>query len=146
MSNKYFDKYAQITTKDNKKYRIVKRRLYIANGKNYYGKKYIIIPETEGYKDMHLVNEIYSFDDNVLRILSDTYHSPKTLNTIEHSNDNSEDKPITVITDFDSNETEILSVTDIKKFESDKMIFDDKKYTLKKDEMKPKFNILRHIK
>ena len=145
MANKYFDKYAQITTADNKKYKIVKRRLYIANGKNYYGKKYIIIPEVDSYSDMHLIDEIYSFDDNVLRFLSNTYHNPTILNTIEHSADNSEDKPITVITDYNEQETEILSVPNIKKFESDKMIIDNKKY-VKKDQMQPKFNILRIIK
>ena len=143
--NKYFDKFAHITTNDDKTYRIVKRRLYIANGKNYYGKKYIIVPEQNENEDIHFVDDVYSLDDNVLRFLSDTYHNPSILHTIEHSNNNSIDNPITIITDFDSEETEILSVDNIKKFESDKIIIENKKY-VKKDDMKPKFNILRNIK
>ena len=145
MGNNLFDKYAEITTNDNKTYKIVKRRLYIAKGKNYYGKKYIMIPESNNQEDMHFVDEVYSFDDNVLRFLSDTYHKPTILNTIEHSIDKSIDKPITIITDFDSEETEILSIGNIRKFESDKLYIDNKK-TIKKDEMKPKFNILKKIK
>lgn len=142
MSNKYFDRYAVITTKDKKKINIKKSRFYIGGNKKYYGKKYIIVPDTEGYKDkVHFIDEIYSFDNNILRFLSSTYKKPVIINTIEHSKDNSEEIPITVIQDYEESETEILSVSDIIDFESDLAVMDHKKI-VSKDELKDKKGFL----
>ncbi len=135
MKNKYFDKYAIITTKDNKKYNIKKIRFYIAGKKHYYGKKYVIFPDKEEFhEEVHLLNEIYSFDNSIIRYLSDTFKNPVILNTIEHTNNNSEEKPITVIQEYEENKTEILSIPEIVKFESDLMVIEHNKIKLKDKE------------
>lgn len=144
MSNKFFDKYAVITTKDNKKINIKKLRIYVGGKKKYYGKKYIIFPDSEGYQDqVHFVDEVYSLDNNILRFLSDTLEKPMIINTIEHSIDNSEEKPITVIQDYEDSKTEILSIPDITRFESDLIVMENEKIISKDKENKKGFLLLR---
>lgn len=135
---KYFDKYAKITTKDNRKFNIKKLRIYIGGKKKYYGKKYIVIPDTKGFQDkVSFIDEIYSLDNNILRYLSSTYTKPIIINTIEHSIDNSEEKPITVIYDYEDASTEILSLSDIVDFESDLAVMNHKKI-IPRDQLKEK--------
>ncbi|MBR4830671.1 MAG: hypothetical protein IKZ96_02775 [Bacilli bacterium] len=66
--------------------------------------------------DINVVSEIYSFDDNRLRFLMDTYKDAKVFDTEMH--DNGKELPITVIEKYDDKKQSIRSL-DVLKFESD---------------------------
>ncbi len=139
--NKYFDKFATITTKDNKIFNIRKMRIYIGGKINYYGKQYIITPEIEGKEqDFKIINDIYSFDNDRLRFLSDSFKKPIVFDTIEHSVDNSIEKPIRVIQEYDESLTQIDSISNIVKIESDLIIYENDKI-INKTEQKQKRNL-----
>lgn len=139
--NKYFDKFATITTKDNKIFNIRKMRIYIGGKINYYGKQYIITPEIEGKEqDFKIINDVYSFDNDRLRFLSDSFKNPIVFDTIEHSVDNSIEKPIRVIQEYDESLTQIDSISNIVKIESDLIIYENDKI-VNKTEQKQKRNL-----
>lgn len=119
MANKLFNEYAVITTKDKKTYNIQKERIFIGGKTNYYGKLYIITSDSDTENKLHIVNEVYSFDNNRLRFLSDIYSSPKKFKTIEHSQDHSIENKITVIETYDTKTNEICSIGNIQSFHSD---------------------------
>ena len=126
--NKYFNKYARITTNDNKIFNIRKIRMYVGGNIHYYGKQYVITPENSTDEDTRIIDEIYSLDGKRFRFLSDTIKKPVILDTIEHSPDNTEDRPIRVITEYEDAKTEIISIPDINKFESDLCIYENDKF------------------
>ena len=66
--------------------------------------------------DVSIISEIYSFDDNRLRFLMDTYKDAKVFDTEMH--DNGKELPITVIEKYDDKKQSIRSL-DVLKFESD---------------------------
>lgn len=120
MKKQLFDEYATFTTKDNRTYNIQKERIYIGGKSDYYGKLYIITSDDKS-KDMHVIDEIYSFDNNRLRFLEDIYSNTDKFKTIEHSQNNSIDRPITVVRDYETRVRELNSIGDIKEFHSDLM-------------------------
>lgn len=124
-NNKYLKNYARITTSDNKVFTIKKIRIYIGGKINYYGKQYVIKPENSENNDLKILDEIYSLDEKEhrFRFLSDTISNPVIFDTIEHSADNSEEKPIRVIEDYENFKTEIISIPNVVTFESDTCIY-----------------------
>ena len=125
---KLFKKKATITTSNNETYNIKAGRYFIMpkygkrRHKHVYGNKYVITkvePETESLKpnDISFIGEIFSFDDNRLRFLKETYKDTKIFDTEEH--DNGIESPITVIEAYDDMSKQISSIGNIVRFESD---------------------------
>ena len=119
MSNKLFNEYAIITTKDKKIYNIQKERIYIGGKTNYYGKLYVITSNNNVDNKLHIIDEVYSFDNSRLRFLCDIYNSPKKFNTIEHAQNNSVENKITVVESYDTKTNEICSIGNIESIHSD---------------------------
>ena len=117
---KLFKKKATITTSNNETYNIKAGRYFIMpkygkrRHKHVYGNKY-----TESLKpnDISFIGEIFSFDDNRLRFLKETYKDTKIFDTEEH--DNGIERPITVIEAYDDMSKQISSIGNIVRFESD---------------------------
>lgn len=140
IKNKFFDKGATITTKNNKKYNIRKLRIYVGGKINYYGKQYVITPEDkEDNAPFRIIDEVYSLDNYRFRFLSDVIKNPVIFDTIEYSSDHSEERPIKVISDYDDVTTEINSIPEIVKFDSDLIVYEkDKIYSKTNDNSKKK--------
>lgn len=119
MKKKLFNEYATITTKDDKVFNIRKKRIFINGKSTYYGKLYII--SSEDKNDVEVIDEVFSFDNNRLRLLTDSYINSEKLDTVEHANNNTIDRPITVVTHYDSVRREIKSIGNIKSIKSDTM-------------------------
>ena len=125
-----FKRKATITTSNNDKYKIESSRYFIMpmyknkhRIRHKYGNAFTITkvlpPEEETLKpnDISFIGEIYSFDDNRLRFLQDTYKDATAFDTEMH--DNGKELPITVIEKYDQKVQTIESIGDIVKFESD---------------------------
>lgn len=121
-----FKKQATITTPDGcyvlerKRYFIMPHR-GIRRFKHKYGNICTITKldsnrEKLNINDVSVISEIYSFDDNRLRFLMDTYKGTKTYDTEMH--DNGKELPITVVEKYDSKIQTIESL-EVLKFESD---------------------------
>ena len=127
--NKLFKKSATITTSDNGKYQIESSRVFIMPKyrKNYrikhkYGNEFTIKKVSENgeplvTKDISFIGEIYSFDNDRLRFLMDTYKDATVIDTELH--DNGKELPITVIENYSDKTQCIASIGNIIKFDSD---------------------------
>ena len=115
--NKLFDKKADIQTNNNGEYHIRKSRVYIC-GSNYYGKVYTISSNKYNRDNVHIIKEIYPFDNKRLRFLIVNFKNAKKFKTIEHLPDGKERK-IAVIEKYSDVSEYICSIGEIKKFNSD---------------------------
>ena len=129
MNNKYikFKKRATITTNIDEKYLLEKNRFFIMphrgikKYKHKYGNACTITkldPITGEFnsKDVSFITEVYSFDDNRLRFLMDTYKDAKKFDTELH--DNGKELPITVIEDSEGKYQTIESIS-VRNLDSD---------------------------
>ena len=125
---KLFNKTATITTSNNDKYVIESGRYFIMpkrkNNRRYkhrYGNACTITKvdseETLTPNNISFIGEIYSFENNRLRFLENTYKNAKSYDTELH--DNGKELPITVIETYDEKTQSIASIGDIVKFDSD---------------------------
>ncbi len=127
--NKLFRKSATITTSNNDKYVIESGRYFIMPKrsknrriKHKYGNAYTITKvestdETLKPNDISFIGEIYSFENNRLRFLENTYKDVHAFDTELH--DNGKELPITVIETYGDRTQTISSIGDIIKFDSD---------------------------
>ena len=141
-----FDKRADITTNNGGSYHIRKNHIYIC-GSNYYGKVYTITSNKYNKDNVHVIKEMYPYDNKRLRFLSVNYKNAKKFKTIEKLPDGKERK-IAVIERFDDKSEYICSIGDIKHIKSDLFNMDSetkiksesfiKKLILKPEEKKDK--------
>ena len=121
-----FKKQATITTPDGcyvlerKRYFIMPHR-GVRRVKHKYGNICTITKLDENNQKLHLndvsvISEIYSFDDNRLRFLMDSYKNVKTYDTEMH--DDGKELPITVVEKYDEKKQSIESLNVIR-FDSD---------------------------
>ena len=128
--DKLFNKTATITTSNNDTYKIESGRYFIMPkyGKRRYRHRYgnaFTITKLDNNKegelltpnDISFIGEIYSFENNRLRFLQDTYKDVKAFDTELH--DNGKELPITVIEGYDEKTQCISSIGDIIEFKSD---------------------------
>lgn len=115
-----FDKYLYVTTTNEEKYKIEKKKIYINGSSSFYGKKYIVTSDKLNNKNLYILKNIYSLEDNRLRFCYEEYPNAKLVNTIEKYDDNSE-KRILVIEKYDDKKTLIGSIGNIKRIDSDKL-------------------------
>lgn len=128
-----FDKKADIYTNNNGEYHIRKSRIYIC-GSGYYGKLYTISSNKYSKDNVHIIKEIYPYDNKRLRFLLVNFKNAKKFKTIEKLPDGKERK-IAVIEKFDDVSEYVCSIGDIKRFKSDILDTNDKKiHRIKKDE------------
>ncbi len=143
-----FDKKADIVTGNNGEYHIRKNRIYIC-GSDYYGKVYTISSNKYNKENVHIIKEIYPYDNKRLRFLIVNFKNAKKFKTIEKLPDGKE-RRIAVIEHFTDASEYICSIGDIKRFESDLISLDStninknkmdkeiKKLILKPEEKKEK--------
>ena len=125
---KLFNKKATIITSNNDKYLLERSRFFIMPRK---GRKRIRhkfgnvctinrLDEDNNkleVKDVSIISEIYSFENNRLRFLIDTYKGANVYSTEMH--DNGKELPITVVESYDDKIQYISSIGDIVRVESD---------------------------
>lgn len=124
---KLFDKYLIITTSKEDKFNIKKENIYINDSsESYYGQRYIVTSDKLNNKNLYVLRNIYSLEDNRLRYSYDKYINVKIVNTIEKMEDNSEEKLLVVET-YEKKETLIGSIGNIRRIDSDKLPAEEKK-------------------
>lgn len=116
--NKLFDKTLDITTKNDKKFHIENRRLYIHDFSFNQDKANIII---EG-NNIYVIREVYSYDNDRIRYLYDVYEDIKSYETYEKSDDGSKEIPTYVVESYKRKSTCIGSIGNIVKIDSDKAL------------------------
>ena len=129
-----FDKKADIFTENNGEYHIRKNRVYIC-GSDYYGKVYTISSNKYSRDNVHIIKEIYPYDNKRLRFLLVNFKNAKKFKTIEKLPDGKERK-IAVIEKFDDITEYVCSIGDIKRFKSDILDTDEKKRFIDKENIK----------
>ncbi len=118
--NKLFDNYLDVTTSDNKVVHIKKKKIYINDSSNYYGKKYIVTSKDFNKENLDILNEIYSLEGNRLRYQFTRYTDINLVNTIE-INSNGNEVPIMVLESYKKKDDYISSIGNIKRIDSDKI-------------------------
>lgn len=129
---KLFDEYLDIKTTNEAKYSIQKKDIYINDSSSFYGQRYIVTSDKLNNKNLYVLKEIYSFEDNRLRYSCERYTNVKIVNTIEKTPDNTE-KPILVVEKYDDKQILINSIGNIKRIDSDKLDEMNEKRKQKKD-------------
>lgn len=117
---KLFDKYLSITTSNEEKYKIEKKKMYINDSSQFYGKKYVVTSDKLNNQNLYILRKIYSLEDNRLRYCYERYTNVKLVKTIEKKDDNSEER-ILVIEDYNDKKVLIGSIGNIKRIDSDKL-------------------------
>lgn len=124
---KLFDKYLIITTSKEDKFNIKKENIYINDSsESYYGQRYVVTSDKLNNKNLYILRNIYSLEDNRLRYSYDKYSNVKIVNTIEKMEDNSE-KKLLVVETYEKKETLIGSIGNIRRIDSDKLQKEEKK-------------------
>jgi len=136
---KLFDKSADIFTSNNGQYHIRKNRIYIC-GSDYYGKVYTITSNKYNRNNVHIIKELYPYDNKRLRFLIVNYKNAKKFKTREKLPDGTERK-INVIESFTDKSEYICSIGDIKRINSD--LFESKEHTINKTKHNIKKLILK---
>ena len=114
--------------------------LYIPS-KNYYisksnfGDVLVVKAKDSTNKNLYIVKEVYSLDDNRLRFLCDIYKDVNTFSTIE-KNINGDEKKIIVLNDYQDYKERIMSIGNIKSIKTDLINIEEKS----------KFKLLKKIK
>lgn len=132
-NNKLLNKYANITTFDGKKYKIRPKNFYISN--NNFGEVLVVKAKDSSNKNLYILKEVYSLDNNRLRFLCDIYKDVNTFSTIE-KNINGEEKRIIVLNDYQDYKERIMSIGNIKSMKTDLINIEEKS----------KFKLLKKIK
>ena len=114
--NKLFDKYLDITTKDDKKYHIEYVDILIHDALTLSGKANIM----KKGNNVYLINEVYSLEKNRLRYSYIKFEDVKAYTTIERHEDGTE-TPIYIIETFKDKKINIGSIGNIKNITSDKI-------------------------
>lgn len=117
---KLFDKYLSITTTDDEVYKIEKKNIQFIAPSLYYGEKYVITSDKINSKNLYILKEIYSLEDNRLRFCLEKYINVKLVNSIEKKEDNSE-ASILVVKECDDMKVLNDSIGNIKRIDSDKL-------------------------
>ena len=133
-NSKLFDKKADIITSNGGEYHIRKNRVYIC-GSDYYGKVYTITSNKYNRDNVHVIKEIYPYDNKRLRFLIVNFKNAKKFKTIEKLPDGSERK-IAVIEKFTDSSEYICSIGDIKHIKSDLIKEIDKPRKISKENIK----------
>lgn len=133
-SKQLFDKKADIFTENNGEFHIRKNRVYIC-GSNYYGKVYTISSNKYSRDNVHIIKEIYPYDNKRLRFLLVNFKNAKKFKTIEKLPDGKE-RRIAVIEKYDDITEYVCSIGDIKRIKSDLLDTDEKKKFIDKENIK----------
>lgn len=124
--SKLFDKYLEITANRTDKIRVEKKKIYINDSSEYYGERYIVTSDKFNKRNLYILREIYSLDNNRLRYLYERYNDVKLVETIETKEDGFEEK-ITVVEYYKEKKSLIGSIGNIKKIDSDILKENDNK-------------------
>lgn len=116
--SKLFNKYLTITTNDNTKIRLEKKYIYFNDSSEYCGQRYIVTSDKFNKKNLYVLREIYSLENNRLRYLYEKYSDVTLVDTIEKQNDGSE-KNITVVECYSEKKSLIGSIGNITRIDSD---------------------------
>lgn len=122
-NNKLLEKYANITTFDGKKYKIRTKNYYIS--KSNFGEVLVVKAKDSTNKNLYILKEVYSLDDNRLRFLCDIYKNVNTFSTIE-KNINGDEKNIIVLNDYQDYKERIMSIGNIKSIKTDLINIEEK--------------------
>jgi len=114
--NKLFDNYLDITTKDNKNVHIERKKIVVHDSLDFYGEANII----QKNNDIYIIKEVYSLEKNRLRYSYIKLDNVKAYTTIEKMDDGLE-CPIYMIEKYDKIKTNVSSIGNIKKINSDKI-------------------------
>lgn len=125
---KLFDKYLSITTTNDEKFKIEKKKIYINDSSSFYGQKYVVTSDKLNNKNLYILREIYSLEDNRLRYCYERYTNVKLVDTIEKKEENKEER-LLVVESYDDKKVLIGSIGNIRRIDSDKLdeINDNKK-------------------
>lgn len=115
-----FDKYLDITTTNDEKYKIEKKKIYINDSSSFYGQKYVVTYDKLNKKNLYILKEIYSLESNRLRYSYERYTNVKLVDTIEKKEDNKEER-LLVIESYDDKKVLIGSIGSIRRIDSDKL-------------------------
>ena len=113
MSDKLFNDYLIISTSDEKKYEIKKKKVFIHNSSLEYKIADIMIKDG----NIYIIKEIYSYEDNRIRFSYDQYTDVKAFDTIEI--EEGKEVPIMVIEKYGHVKTFVGSIGNIKSLSSD---------------------------
>lgn len=121
---KLFDKYLSITTTDDEVYKFEKKNIQFVAPSLYYGERYVITSDNTSdklnNKNLYILRDIYSLEDNRLRFCFEEYINVKLVNSIEKKEDNSETSILVVEKCADK---KVLndSIGNIRRIDSDKL-------------------------
>lgn len=137
--DKLFDKHLDIITNETDRIHIEKKKIYINDFSEFYGEKYIVTSDKFNKKNLYILKEIYSLDNNRLRYLYERYTNVLLVDTIEKKEDGSEER-VTVIEYYDDKKSLIGSIGNINRIDSDKLneVYNSKHNKILKLILKPK--------
>ena len=113
MKRKLFNKTLNITTKENKKYTIENKNVFIHGSLENYTNADIMQKDN----NIYIIKEIYSYEDDRIRFSYTEFVNAKAYNTIEK--DNEREIPVMVIENYDRVNTFIDSIGNITELTSD---------------------------
>lgn len=113
MKRKLFNKTLNITTKENKKYTIENKNVFIHGSLENYTNADIMQKDN----NIYIIKEIYSYEDDRIRFSYIEYVNAKAYNTIEK--DDEREIPVMVIENYDRVNTFIDSIGNITELTSD---------------------------
>ncbi len=116
--NNLLNKYLEITTNENDKILIEKKKIYINDSSEYYGERYIVTSNKFNKRNLYILREVYSLKDNRLRYLYDKYTDVKLVKTIE-KDENNQEQDIIVVECYREKTSLIGSIGNIIKINSD---------------------------
>lgn len=113
MKRKLFNKTLNITTKENKKYTIENKNVFIHGSLENYTNADIMQKDN----NIYIIKEIYSYEDDRIRFSYTEFVNAKAYNTIEK--DDEREIPVMVIENYDRVNTFIDSIGNITELTSD---------------------------
>ena len=114
MKRKLFNKTLNITTKENKKYTIENKNVFIHGSFENYTNADIMQKDN----NIYIIKEIYSYEDDRIRFSYTEFVNAKAYNTIE-KDEESREIPVMVIENYDRVNTFIDSIGNITELTSD---------------------------
>ena len=113
MKRKLFNKTLNITTKENKKYTIENKNVFIHGSLENYTNADIMQKDN----NIYIIKEIYSYEDDRIRFSYTEFVNAKAYNTIEKNDE--KEIPVMVIENYDRVNTFIDSIGNITELTSD---------------------------